>query len=379
MSSARPRLWVTARLQVSAPGQATTSRASSAPGSAMPMASSRSYSSRELLLGEVTEHQVLAVGDPHVEPELRAGWSARPRNWSEVMSPSRAVGVRATRCPWPRRRTTLAVSQRAVRVARPSRSVTGRAHRVGSTAGRHARRARRRAPRRRPGCRPGQVADGEQEPPLLEDRARAARRCPSCRPATSSGPAACCRGCRSGRRSAGSPRSSASSSSRGVNSSSAWAGCGLAPSPPATKTRKPGFDGPVRAGLGDGDHADVVEHGLAAVGGAAREVDLELARQPLRVSGGAGKCRNVASAHGRDVEHLERAGAGQVAARRRCAPCRRTPRGSSGPTAARSRSEHRDPLELHEVELDVLAGREVAPAAAVARRRRGRASRAARG
>ena len=41
MSSARPRLWVTARLQVSAPGQETTSRASSAPGSAIPMASSR--------------------------------------------------------------------------------------------------------------------------------------------------------------------------------------------------------------------------------------------------------------------------------------------------------------------------------------------------
>ena len=31
-----------------------------------------------------------------------------------------------------------------------------------------------------------------------------------------------------------------SSSSRGVNSSRAWAGCGLAPRPPAMNTRKPG-------------------------------------------------------------------------------------------------------------------------------------------
>ena len=37
MAAARPRDCVTARLQVSAPGQATTSRASSAPGSAMPI------------------------------------------------------------------------------------------------------------------------------------------------------------------------------------------------------------------------------------------------------------------------------------------------------------------------------------------------------
>ena len=38
------------------------------------------------------------------------------------------------------------------------------------------------------------------------------------------------------------------SCSRGVNSSSACAGCGLAPSPPATKTLKPGSSVP--SGLG---------------------------------------------------------------------------------------------------------------------------------
>ena len=43
-----------------------------------------------------------------------------------------------------------------------------------------------------------------------------------------------------------------------------------------------GLDGAVGARAGDRDHADVVEHRLAAVGGAAGEVDLELAGQALR-------------------------------------------------------------------------------------------------
>ena len=42
-----------------------------------------------------------------------------------------------------------------------------------------------------------------------------------------------------------------------------------------------GLDGAVLERAGGGDHADVVEHGLAAVGVAAREVDLELAGQAL--------------------------------------------------------------------------------------------------
>ena len=104
-----------------------------------------------------------------------------------------------------------------------------------------------------------------------------------------------------------------SRSSRAVNSSRASAGCGLAPRPPAMKTRKPGLDRAVVERAGGGDDADVVEHGLAAVGVAAGEVDLELAGQALgeRVAqevleGGLGPRR--------DVEDLERAGAGEVAA-----------------------------------------------------------------
>ena len=103
-------------------------------------------------------------------------------------------------------------------------------------------------------------------------------------------------------------------SSREVNSSSACAGCGLAPSPPAMNTLNPGSTVPSGRGRLHRDHADVVEHRLAAVGGAAGEVDLELARQPLRdrvaqeeVLGGLGPRA--------DVEHLVGARAGEVAAR----------------------------------------------------------------
>ena len=89
MSAARPRLWVTARLQVSAPGQATTSRASSAPGSAMPICVQAVIELRELFGGQVPEGEVLAVGDPHVDPEV-ANDGGEARNWSDVTSPNLA-------------------------------------------------------------------------------------------------------------------------------------------------------------------------------------------------------------------------------------------------------------------------------------------------
>ena len=74
------------------------------------------------------------------------------------------------------------------------------------------------------------------------------------------------------------------------------------------------------------DHADVVEHRLAAVGGATGEVDLELARQALRERV-AQEERLRGFGPRADVEHLVGARAGEVADRRRCARCRRTPRG----------------------------------------------------
>ena len=113
----------------------------------------------------------------------------------------------------------------------------------------------------------------------------------------------------------------------------------------------------------DRDHTDVVEHGLAAVGDAAGEVDLELARQALRV-------RVAQEEFGRrlrpraDVEHLERARAGEVAtghvADRVAArlAARQIDRCQQAQELGRL-------LELHEVHLHVLASGEVRPAARV--------------
>ena len=77
-------------------------------------------------------------------------------------------------------------------------------------------------------------------------------------------------------------------------------------------TRKPASTVPSSQRAGGGDDADVVEHRLAAVGAAAREVDLELAGQPLteRV---AHEVLERGLGPRRDVELLVRAGAGEVA------------------------------------------------------------------
>ena len=148
-----------------------------------------------------------------------------------------------------------------------------------------------------------------------------------------------------------------------MNSSSACAGWGLAPRPPATNTWKPGFGGAVGEGAGGRDHADVVEHRLAAVGRAAGEVDLELAGQALRVRVAQ---QPVGGRLGprRDVELLLRARAGEVAAHDVAdGVAARLARGQ-----ADRRQQAQDLgrlLELDEVELHVLAGGEVAPAAGV--------------
>jgi hypothetical protein len=121
-----------------------------------------------------------------------------------------------------------------------------------------------------------------------------------------------------------------------------------------------GLDGAIGLGPVHGDDADVVEHGLAAVGDAAREIDLEFAGQPLRVRvaqeevGGGLRPRA-------DVEHLERARAGEVATGH-------VAHGVAARLSARQVDRRQQPqhlgclLELHEVHLDVLAGGEVRPA-----------------
>ena len=120
---------------------------------------------------------------------------------------------------------------------------------------------------------------------------------------------------------------------------------------------------PSAVGVVDRDHADVVEHRLAAVGGAAREVDLELPRQPLRdrvaqevPEGGVGPRL--------DVEHLVGARAGEVAAHD---VAHRVRAGLAGGEAHLREVPQQvgHPLQVDEVELHVLASGQVAPAAAV--------------
>ena len=147
-----------------------------------------------------------------------------------------------------------------------------------------------------------------------------------------------------------------------MNSSSACAGCGLAPRPPATNTWKPASIGAVVERAGGGDHADVVEHRLAAVGGAAGEVDLELAGQALGVRV-VQEVRKVASAHGL----MSSTSYGQAPARWQPMTLRTVSPHASRvvrPTDASQAQDLGDLLELDEVELHVLAGREVAPAPA---------------
>jgi hypothetical protein len=120
------------------------------------------------------------------------------------------------------------------------------------------------------------------------------------------------------------------------------------------------LDTAVLEGPGGADHADVVEHRLAAVGGTPGEVDLELAGQALR--------QRIAHevpvgrlGPRRDVEHLVRAGTRQVAALDvadgvAARLTRREPHGAEQP------HQLGHALEAHEVELHVLAGGDVAPA-----------------
>ncbi len=126
---------------------------------------------------------------------------------------------------------------------------------------------------------------------------------------------------------------------------------------------EPRLDRAVVGCAGNAHHADVVEHRLAAVRSAAREVDLELAGQALgvRMAEEVLEGRLRPGAH---IQCLEWARPGQVA--RGHIPHRVTA-GLAGREADRGHvPEHRrDLLELDKVELHVLAGSDVPPAARI--------------
>ena len=155
-----------------------------------------------------------------------------------------------------------------------------------------------------------------------------------------------------------------SRSSRAVNSSSASAGMRVGAEPAGDVHAEAALDLAVRQRARHGDHAGVVEHRLAAIGRAAGEVDLELARQALRERV-AHEVLERRLRPLRDVEHLLRAGAGEVAT---LDVAHRVAARLAARQPDRREMLHHvgDVVQLDEVELDVLTGRDVAPAAAVA-------------
>ena len=140
-------------------------------------------------------------------------------------------------------------------------------------------------------------------------------------------------------------------------------GVGSGAEPAGEEHLEAGLERAVGARPGEGDDPDVVEHRLAAVGRAAGEVDLELAGEAL---GDRVAEEQVGDRLGprRDVEHLERAGAGEVAAGDVADGVAAGL--AAGEADGGEEAEHfGDVPQLHEVELHVLAGGEVTPAAGV--------------
>ena len=140
-------------------------------------------------------------------------------------------------------------------------------------------------------------------------------------------------------------------------------GCGLAPRPPATNTRKPPSSSPFSA-----------RRALATTPTSLNIAWPQSVSQPEKLilnlrgrrcaSGWRRKCWNAASAHG----VTSRTSNGQAPARWHASTLRTvSPHASRDvmPTEASSRSTAGNGLEFHEVELDVLAGRDVAPTARV--------------
>ena len=167
MASARPRLWVTARLQVSAPGQATTSRDSSAPGSAMPMADE-----------PLVEQRAAGASD---RPRKTRFWrlvmrtSAPSSRWIEASARNCAGGDVAEAGVGDGRDGALGDAAHDVGVV-PGLVRVVAAERRPACPGRsgwacrgRGRRARRRASATVSGMPPGQVERGDEELALLED------------------------------------------------------------------------------------------------------------------------------------------------------------------------------------------------------------------
>ena len=310
MASARPRLWVTARLQVSAPGQATTSRDSSAPGSAMPMASSRWWSSGSWSSDEAAEHEVLPVGDAHLGAELPLDRGEGPELVGGDVAEAGvgdgrdgALGHAADDVGVVPRLVRVVAAERAP--ACPGRS--GWAVPSAEAGGRVA-----VLLRPSPGCRRARWSEATRNLRSLRMRA-----CSSSQPIVSTSHFMRARSLLSrlpwfeNTRRIASMRGEQLLAGRELLEGERRVRVGAEAA--GDEHPEAGLAGAVVERAGGGDHADVVEHRLAAVGLAAGEVDLELAGQAL----GERVVEEVLErglGPRADVERLVGAGAGEVAA-----------------------------------------------------------------
>ena len=122
-----------------------------------------------------------------------------------------------------------------------------------------------------------------------------------------------------------------------------------------------GFGVAVVEGPSGGDDANIVEHRLAAVGAAAREVHLELARQTL-TQWVANEVTERGIGPSGDIEVFVRARTSEMAGHH-VAHGVATRLAAGEPDCCELTHEFGNPSELNEVDLHVLAGGDVTPAA----------------
>ena len=275
------------------------------------MASSLVYERGQLVLGEAPEHEVLAVGDPHLTAELALDVGDGPElGGGDVAQAGVGHG----------RHRALGRAPHHVGFVPAAVAVGGPQHHVGTDVLPDRReRGGGRRPRRLVALLRDVVGDaagpgggGQQEAPLLDDPAPQLVDAQGVDQPLHAGPelvvavAEVVEGAQA--RLEGGQQVLA-----GRELLERLGRVGVGAQAAGDEHPEAGLDRAVVPGPVDGDHADVVEHGLAAVGGAAGEVDLELAGQALGVAVAEEVLERRLGPRA-DVEHLERAGAGQVAA-----------------------------------------------------------------
>jgi hypothetical protein len=257
-------------LQVSAPGQATTSRADEVEAGVQ---------LGELLLGQVPVHDVLAVGDPDLQPEVALDGGQGPELLGgHVAQAGVGVGRDGALGVAP---DDVGVVPAAVGVAAGDGHVRAPAHRRGADGRRHAGRLVAGSADR-VGDAPGPGRRGGQEAALLEDPAADLVGAQRVDQPLHPGPQLVVTVAGVVER----PQDGLDGGQQVLAGGELLQGLGrvgVGAKAAGEEDSEAGLDRAVVLGPVDGHDADVVEHGLAAVGDAPGEVDLELAGQALGV------------------------------------------------------------------------------------------------